>query len=232
MDFVTRYVLNYSQRCRAKRAEVFRRLFPLTPDTKLLDLGSEVGEHVAKLVAGSDIEPANVYIADITEDAVNEGNKRFGFTPVVIPESGRLPFPDKYFDIVHCSSVIEHVTLPKSEIWDVRSGREFAQRAEVAQASFAREIMRVGKRFYVQTPNKWYPVESHTWLPFFGWLPRRVMLPLLRITNSHWVKQAGPDWHLLSARQLSMLFDGQPVVKEKSFGMVKSVTVVKAEPSA
>ena len=230
MDFVTRYAINYSQRCRANRAKVFRRLFAVSADTKLLDLGSEVGEHVAKLVAGTEIEPANVYIADITAEAVNEGSRRFGFTPVVIGESGTLPFPDDYFDIVHCSSVIEHVTVPKADVWSVHSGREFRNRAEEAQAKFAREIMRVGRQFYVQTPNKWYPVESHTWLPFVGWLPRRLLIPLLRLTNSYWVKQTGPDWHLLDARQLSRVFEGRPVIKERSFGLVKSVTVFKSDP--
>jgi SAM-dependent methyltransferase len=231
MDFVTRYAKNYSQQCRANRAEVFRQLFAVTPDTKLLDLGSEVGEHVAKLVAGTEIDPANVYIADIHAEAVNEGARRFGFTPVVIGESGRLPFPDNYFDIVHCSSVIEHVTLPKSEIWSVRSGSEFRDRAEEAQAAFAREIMRVGRQFYVQTPNKWYPVESHTWLPLVGYLPRRLLLPLLKVTNKYWVKGAGPDYHLLGARKLSQFFGGRPVIKEKSFGLVKSVTVYKVDPA-
>lgn len=231
MNFIARYVSSYSQRARAKRARVFRRLFQLDAETKLLDLGSEVGEHIAKLVAGSDITPSNVYIADIDAVAVAEGAKRYGFTPVVINESGRLPFSDGYFDIVHCSSVLEHVTVPKAEVWNLRSGREFRRRSEVAQAKFAREIMRVGKQYYVQTPDKWFPVESHSWLPFMGWLPRSVLIPVLRMTNSFWVKKTSPDWHLLDAKELSLLFEGRPVIKERSVGMVKSITACKTRPA-
>jgi SAM-dependent methyltransferase len=229
MNFIARYALNFSQKARGKRAEVFRQLFTVGPDTKLLDLGSEVGEHIAKLVADTAIIPANVYIADIDADAVAEGARRFGFTPVVINESGRLPFPDGYFDVVHCSSVVEHVTIPKADIWSLRSGREFRRRSEEAQAKFAQEIKRVGRQYYVQTPDKWFPVESHSWLPFVGWLPRRVLIPVLRLTNSFWVKKTSPDWHLLDARELSGLFEGGSVVREKSFGMVKSITACKVE---
>ena len=229
MNFIARYARSYSQRARAKRAEVFRQRFVISADTKLLDLGSEVGAHIADIVAGTDIKPANVYIADIDADAVAEGSRRFGFTPVVINESGRLPFPDGFFDIVHCSSVVEHVTVPKADVWSLRSGREFRHRSEDAQAEFAREIKRVGRQYYVQTPDKWFPVESHSWLPFIGWLPRRLLIPVLKLTNSFWVKQTAPDWNLLDARKLSHLFEGRPVIKERSFGLVKSVTACKSE---
>lgn len=231
MNFIARFARSYSQNARARRAEVFRQLFTVGPDTKLLDLGSEAGEHIAKLISGSDIVSANVYVADIDADAVAAGARRFGFTPVVINESGRLPFPNGYFDIVHCSSVVEHVTVPKSDVWSLRSGREFRDRSVEAQTAFAQEIKRVGRQYYVQTPDKWFPVESHSWLPFVGWLPRRVLIPVLRLTNAFWVKQTSPDWHLLDARQLSLLFEGRPVVKEKSFGMVKSITACKVEPT-
>ena len=49
-------------------------------------------------------------------------------------------------------SVIEHVTLPKSEVWTTRSGKEFRERSLAHQRAFAREIQRVGRQFFVQTP--------------------------------------------------------------------------------
>lgn len=230
MMSITGYAMAYSRRARAKRAETFRGLFTINSDTKLLDLGSEAGEHVARLIAGTGIEPFNVFIADIDSQMVHEGARRYGFTPITIEESGRLPFPDGYFDIVHCSSVLEHVTVPKADVWRIRSGREFRRQSAEAQAKFAQEIMRIGKQFYVQTPNRWFPVESHSWLPFVGWLPRSLLIPVLRLTNSFWVKQTNPDWNLLDAKSLSLLFDGGPVIKERSLGLVKSVTAWKSRP--
>jgi SAM-dependent methyltransferase len=227
MNFLVRAATNFSRRARARRAEVFRQLFTINANTKVLDLGSETGQYIEKVLKGTGIEPKNVYIADLNRDAVTEGSQRFGFTPVVIHESGALPFPDGFFDVVHCSSVIEHVTVRKSDVWKVRSGKEFRKSSSAAKRDFAQEVKRLGKQYYVQTPNRWFPLESHSWLPFLGWLPRRLLIPVLRTTNAFWVKKTAPDWNLLGAKALAQLFDDGVILKERSFGMVKSVTACK-----
>jgi len=76
---------------------------------------------------------------------------------------GRLPFDDDQFDLVFCSAVIEHV------------GSREDQRA------FARETLRVGKRFFLTTPNRQFPLEFHTLLPFIHWLPQALHQRLLRM---------------------------------------------------
>ena len=39
---------------------------------------------------------------------------------MILPESGKLPFRDGEFEVVYCSSVIEHVTgFNKDETWQV-----------------------------------------------------------------------------------------------------------------
>ena len=64
-----------------------------------------------------------------------------------------LPFPDGAFDVVHSNAVIEHV-----------GGRE-------RQEAFVREALRVGRRVFLTTPNRWFPIEVHTRLPLVHWLP-------------------------------------------------------------
>ena len=36
---------------------------------------------------------------------------------------------------------------------------------------FADEIKRVAKIFYCQTPNIWFPLEAHSWFPYFQIMP-------------------------------------------------------------
>jgi len=55
-----------------------------------------------------------------------------------------------------------------------------------------------------------------------------MLIPVLRLTNSFWVKKTAPDWNLLDARALSQLFDDGLILKERSFGLVKSVTACKS----
>src|SRR4051812_36292105 len=108
MSTLASQVRRLSHRARAKRAQIFRSRFELTPDTRILDLGSEDGSHIHAVLDGNPVRPENVYIADIAAEsgALDRGQRLYGYQTVPIDESGRLPFDDQYFDIVHSSSVI------------------------------------------------------------------------------------------------------------------------------
>ena len=71
-----------------------------------------------------------------------------------------LPFADGEFDLVYCSSVIEHVPPAR-------------------RAAFAAEIRRVGRGWFVQTPACSFPMEPHALLPFAHWLPAAAAPSLL-----------------------------------------------------
>src|SRR6187549_2604293 len=145
-----------SMRARQRRAGVFRAAFGLDDDTRILDLGSEWGGNIHAVLDGTPVRPENTFIADINPQALERGRQSYGFVPVLVGASGKLPFPDGYFDIVYCSSVIEHVTIPKDQVWTLRSGKRFRQLSLEHQREFAREIQRVGRQFFVQTPYRWF----------------------------------------------------------------------------
>lgn len=65
-----------------------------------------------------------------------------------------LPYTNNEFDIVFSNSVIEHVGTFED------------------QKRFAEEIRRVAKSYWVQTPNRHFPVETHLIAPFIHFLPR------------------------------------------------------------
>ena len=214
-------------RARGRRAALFRDMFNLDADTRVLDLGGGPGIHIHSVLQGTLVRPSNVCIADISAEALERGRADFGYVPMLLDESGRLPFEDGSFDVVYCSSVIEHVTVPKREVWDVRSGREFRERAFSHQRAFAREIERVGRQYFVQTPYRWFVLEAHSWLPFLSWLPRRAMLPVLKFARRFWPRRTQPDWYLLNKRELASLFEGAEIRAEKWMGLTKSIMAVK-----
>ena len=147
----------------------------------------------------------------------------------ILNEFESLPFPDGFFDIVYCSSVIEHVTIPKEKVWKIYSGRRFRNESRKRQSEFTEEIKRLGKQYFVQTPYKQLPIESHTWLPFISWLPRRILIPVLHFTNLFWVKKTSPDWYLLGKKEMSELFNEAIIIKEKIFGITKSIMAVNCQ---
>ena len=64
-----------------------------------------------------------------------------------------IPVEDGHFDVGLCNAVVEHA-----------GSRE-------QQADLVREVCRVCKCVLFTTPNKGFPVEMHTFLPFVQWLP-------------------------------------------------------------
>jgi SAM-dependent methyltransferase len=73
----------------------------------------------------------------------------------VVASATKLPFKNSVFSLVTAFSLIEHI--PKVE-------REM----------FYKEAKRVMKKegiFVIQFPNRYFIIESHTYFPFFGFLP-------------------------------------------------------------
>jgi len=228
MNPISKFVNSFSRKAREKRASIFRKNFLLDKNTKILDLGSETGANIHTVLQGTPVKAENVYIADIDSLLIEKGAKVYGFVPVLIDESEQLSFDDGFFDIVYCSSVIEHVTVPKDKVWSMYSGKTFKEDSFKRQKIFANEIQRLGKQYFVQTPYKHFLIESHSWLPFIAWLPRRILIPVLKITNKFWVKRTKPDWHLLNKIEMSNLFDDAKIVSEKSMGLTKSIMAIKS----
>lgn len=227
MNPISKIVWKFSANARRKRAKFFREQFLIDENTRILDLGSENGSNIHNVLQGAKYTAENVFIADIERRAVAYGSEKFGFTPVLIEEDANLKYPDKFFDIVFCSSVIEHTTVDKSEVWNYKKSADFKKAAWERQKLFAREIVRLGKQYFVQTPSKTFPVESHTWLPLVGYFPREIFLPILKISNKFWVKSAEPDFNLLGFDEMRKLFPEAEIVRETKYGLTKSLMAIK-----
>lgn len=216
-----------SMRARRRRAKLFRSNFKIDASTTIVDLGSQDGAHISLVLDGTGFEPSNVWVADLYSDAMDATKAKYGFQAAVLKENEKLPFEDKSFEIVFCSSVIEHVTLSKEEVWKVIDGDEFRSRSWQNQKAFADEIRRIGKGYFVQTPNRNFPIESHTWLPFAGILPRRMLISVIRFANRFWLFYSMPDFNLLDREQMATLFPDAKIVCERKFGLVKSIMAIK-----
>lgn len=217
---------------RQKRAALFHRSFDIRRETRILDLGGGDGTHIHYLLAGSAATCANVHVADIDHEAVEHAVARFRYRPVFLAENAGLPFPDRYFDVVVCSSVLEHVTIPKQEIWHERSGSRFRQRAHGEQRRFALEIARVTHGYFVQVPYRGFPVETHSWLPFVGIVPRPLQCRIIALGNRYWIKRTIPDFYLPSARDMAGYFPAARLVRERWLGLTKSLIAIKPDPRA
>lgn len=107
------------------------------------------------------------------------------------------------------------------------------------QRAFAQETVRVGKRYFVQTPNRGFPVEQHLFLPLVHWLPRSWQRSIItRFTVWEWVARPRPDQRdfylrhyleevrLLRAADLHGLFPNAHVHSERILGIAKSLIAI------
>ncbi len=121
-------------------------------------------------------------------------------------------YPDNHFDLVFSNSVIEH-------LYDLKG-----------QTRMAKEVQRVGKKFFIQTPNKYFPIEAHYALPFAQFMPKSWVHFLLTKTKlsrlEKWDEKAAQQYldeiKLLSKDELKNLFPGSKVYEENFLGMTKS----------
>ena len=204
-----------SQKFRRKRMLRLVRLLGLTPATRVLDVGGT--PDIWLLLP---FQPRIVFLnLPRTKDEIFDG---LPWAERVYGDGCALPFPNGSFDLVFSNSVIEHL------------GSEASQRA------FATEVERVGRGFWVQTPNRWFPVETHLLTPLVHWLPRswqRWLVP--RFTVWRLVSRLRPDQidfylrhylndiQLLTFGDLDLLFPGASIVRERFLGLVKSLVAVK-----
>ena len=109
-----------------------------------------------------------------------------------------------------------------------------------SQRRFAEEVARVGRAYWVQTPNRWFPVEQHLLTPFVHWLPKtwqRAIVPRFNLwrmltrpsadRREFYVEHYLRDVRLLSYREMQALFPGSRVLRERFWGWTKSLVAMK-----
>jgi Methyltransferase domain len=181
-----RLLKEMSHRSRTKKFTFFANVFCPQPEDRVLDIGASGA--VFLHYTFEDVYPYSERITaggfDLGE--VLSARHYYPQPSYAVFDGCHLPFPDKSFDLVFSNAVIEHIP-----------GR---------QKQFADEVTRVGKSWFVTTPNYWYPFETHYHLPLIQFLPRPLQREYNRLLGTHIPKGQLQDLALLSAGQLQRLF--------------------------
>ena len=196
---------------------------------ELIDAAHAEKGHVDLLDVGGTRDYWNIVDADYLEardvritlvnlpgDHASVSGGRFTFVP---GDACRLAeFADRSFDVAHSNSVVEHVG-------------DWAK-----MTAYAKEIARVADRYFVQTPNFWFPIEPHAMTPLLHWLPKPMRVSLLmRMGLGHWHRQTDvasavrrvDSARLLSSRMFAALFPGAEIHAERIGPLTKSWIAVR-----
>ena len=210
--FVLRHLLRISATFRRRRLVRFLSAFPITSDTRILDVGG--GGHDWDWGEWSGAIPHLTVLNLTVEDGEADGVRYVRGNACDMEQ-----FVDQSFDIAFSNSVIEHVGSFDN------------------QQRMAAEIRRVARDYWVQTPNRHFPIEPHMCFPFFQYLP----LSWRRVIGRYWpfsfemLRRGNPERdavevRLLDRAEVERCFPEARVVPEKAFGLTKSWIATTAVP--
>ncbi|MEY4763914.1 MAG: hypothetical protein RI907_587 [Pseudomonadota bacterium] len=202
----------FMRRFRPGRMKRIRELFPeLDVNCNVLDVGGTWGWWKMMGVGTPDITIVN--IDRVHEQEVLDAGYKFSSA-----NGCDLPYKDGQFELAFSNSVIEHVGGLKE------------------QGLFAREMLRCGRKLYLQTPNKWFPIEPHLVAPFIHWLPEGIQSYLVRwLSVWGWVNRPTVaesrefirSIRLMTLGELQAMFPGCSIEAERFFGLPKSYIVTR-----
>ena len=207
---LTRVRSYFSERARIEMYRIFVDTMRPAVDSKLLDLGVTADQKLPESNYFEELYPykKNIVSASI-EDAAFLTKKYDGLKFVRIQKGRSLPFRKDTFDIVFCSAVLEHV------------GKRSMQK------KFILEALRVSKRFFFTTPNRFFPIEMHTMMPFIHWLPKRIFQRLLSLLGFRFLAKT-ENLNLLSSKALLSLFPNnaeKKLIQKHLFGLTSNLIV-------
>ena len=116
---------------------------------------------------------------------------------VIISDARNTLLKDNSFDIVHSNATIEHVGSFENQV------------------SFVREMIKISKEsVFIQTPNRFYPIDFHTILPFIHWLPKKIHRKILKFLKKDFYSSE-ENLNLLTAKDLKKICDILNIKKYK-----------------
>ncbi|MGH3004227.1 MAG: class I SAM-dependent methyltransferase [Gaiellaceae bacterium] len=181
----SRVASRVSLRSRERKLQLFLELLRPGPATTVVD----VGVTDAPFGDGSTdnffeaLYPWPERLTGVGHTGLERFAAAFPQVRAVRADGRELPFADREFDLGFSNAVVEHVA----------GGRD-------GQRRFVHELCRVSGRVFVTTPNRFFPLEVHTLVPFAHWLPEGFREQVLRSRGFHDVLDP------LGPRELAALF--------------------------
>jgi hypothetical protein len=151
----------------AKRKEMFQKLSNLLNFENLqqvLDVGATADKSHSESNFFEQFFPAKNKITAFSNQDAKFLETEYPGLRFIQGNGLNMPFESNSFDLVFSSAVIEHVGSFEN------------------QCKFFSECLRVSKKYvFLTTPNRFYPMEFHTYLPLIHWLPKKMHRKILSL---------------------------------------------------
>jgi len=176
---MTGFVVTANRLKKAKKIEAVLKDFFHKADIenqRVLDIGCGSG-----LISEYFAKNNKVYCVDIEDHLLLPKGETVLFKKM---DSERIPFEEKYFDIVISNHVIEHIKEQNLHLKEIR------------------RVLKTGGVCYLATPNRNFPVEPHYKVPFINYFSNEVFHRVLKIVGKY-----KEDLFLLKYSSMIQLFE-------------------------
>ncbi len=178
---------------------------------KILDIGGEM-DYWKNM--GWQNDHCSIYLLNL--ESVERPDPLSGFYHIT-GNALNMPYSPGEFDLIFSNSVIEHVG------------------SYANQERFAAEVKRLGSHYIIQTPSLWFPLEPHSVLPLFQFIPHWFRAYLIMGFNINYFPKAktykeavavSRSTIMFTKARFKKLFPEAEMLTEYLFGLPKSYTAI------
>ena len=180
---------------------------------KILDIGGDIQywKNIGWQHPACKIHLLNLYESKVPENETHQFSSSVG-------NGLSLEYKKGEVDLIFSNSVIEHVG------------------SYANQQIFANEVRRVSDKYIVQTPSIWFPLEPHSLIPLFQFLPHPIRALLIMTFNINYFPKAKTYKEAIKVSQSTLmfrhkrfkqLFPEAEIQVERFLGIPKSYTAIK-----
>jgi hypothetical protein len=226
--FITKVKRNYSyfnnifysyflKKYREKIFKIFVENIKLKKIYKVIDIGSTAVDSMSENYFLHNY-PYKKSITCFSNQKLDNLKKKYPFLIIKKGDGRNTNLPDNFYEIVHSNATIEHVGSFDNQI------------------KFVRELYRISKKIiFMQTPNRYFPIDFHTLLPFLHWLPKTIHRKILDIIGLKFLSKES-NLNLLSIKELKKIcrilkINSYSIKKVKIFGLVSNLILIIRKPN-
>ena len=180
---------------------------------KILDIGGDIQywKNIGWQHPACKIHILNLYESKVPENETHQFSSSVG-------NGLSLEYKKGEVDLIFSNSVIEHVGSYEN------------------QQIFAGELRRVSDKYIVQTPSIWFPLEPHSLIPLFQFLPHPIRALLIMTFNINYFPKAktykaaikvSHSTLMFTHKRFKQLFPEAEIQVERFLGIPKSYTAIK-----
>jgi hypothetical protein len=180
---------------------------------KILDIGGDIQywKNIGWQHPACKIHLLNLYESKVPENEIQQFSSSVG-------NGLSLEYKKGEVDLIFSNSVIEHVG------------------SYANQQIFAGEVRRVSNKYIVQTPSIWFPLEPHSLIPLFQFLPHPIRALLIMTFNINYFPKAktykaaiivSHSTLMFTHKRFKQLFPEAEIQVERFLGIPKSYTAIK-----